>query len=29
MNIKQKLAEKAKPVEIALAEYLEIRKPSK
>ena len=29
MSIKQKLAERAKPVEIALAEYLEIRKPSK
>ena len=29
MNIKQKLAERAKPVEKALAEYLEIREPSK
>ena len=29
MSIKQKLAERAKPVEIALAEYLKNKKPSK
>ena len=29
MNLKEKIAEKVKPVEIALAKYLKIREPQK